>query len=123
LGLRLPVSLSGKPRKTFRFNQSQEIGPLRLVWQNTNNLDSNSDPQSCVSFDREPSLAFHNRDRALNDHWRPVKQGSKIDEYFGLFSLKSYDLQVFWHVGEANSGMAGFCYDDEGWIVYLLDFM
>ena len=67
-----------------------------------------------MSFSFEPALAFHSRDRALSDHRRPVKQGSKIDEYFGLFSLKSHDMQVFWHVGEANYGKTGFCYDDEG---------
>jgi hypothetical protein len=46
-----------------------------------------------------------------------------MDEYFGLFSLKNHDLQVFWHDGEPNSGMAGFRYGRGDWIVFLLDLM
>jgi hypothetical protein len=76
-----------------------------------------------VSFGFEHTLVFHGRDRPSNDHWRPVKQGSKMDEYFGLFSLKNHDLQVFWHDGEPNSGMTGFRYGRGDWIVFLLDLM
>jgi hypothetical protein len=53
-----------------------------------------------MSFDPEPALAIHGRDRPPKGHWQPVKWGSKMDEYFRLFSLKSRELWVFWHDGE-----------------------
>ena len=37
-----------------------------------------------------------------------------MDDYFGLFSLKSSDLRIFFHDEETNSGRGGFCYDDGG---------
>jgi hypothetical protein len=103
-------------------NHTQEIGYLRLIWQNINNLLPDSNPKSCVSFDCEPSLAFHIRDRAFNDHWHPVKQGSKMDGYFGIFSLKNHTLRVFCQDGEANSERNGFCYDSKGFKIIFIGF-
>jgi hypothetical protein len=52
-----------------------------------------------VSFDPEPALASQGRDPPRDDHWRPAKQRSKMDEYFGLFSLNKHDFGLFWNNG------------------------
>jgi len=66
-----------------------------------------------VSFDPEPALAFHCRDRLRKGHWRPVKPGSKIDENFGLFSLNKHDFGLFWNDGERISSKNGVLPSDE----------
>jgi hypothetical protein len=99
--------LQKKPRKTLRLNPVQKICNLRLVWQNIQILSPNSDPQSCVSFDREPTLTCHGRDRLRKGHWRPFKQGSKIDGYLRTFSLNSRNLRIFWNDGERISRRIG----------------
>jgi hypothetical protein len=48
-----------------------------------------------VSFDREPTLTCHGRDRLREDSWRPFKLGSKTGKYFKLFSLNNDDLGFF----------------------------
>ena len=103
--LRLPVSLSGKTRKTLRLCLFPKIHNLRRVWQNIHIVSINSFLKSCVSFDDQPASDSRNLPR--EDHWQPVKQGSEIDEYFWLFSLKSRELWVFWHDGEEISGRGG----------------
>ena len=89
-----------KTRKTLRLNPVPKICNLRLVWQNIQILSPNSDPKDCVSFDHEPALTCHGRDRLREDHWRPLKTMSKIDDYLRLFSLNNHDSWLFPNDGE-----------------------
>jgi len=36
-----------------------------------------------------------------------LNRGLKMDEYFGIFSLKSCDMRVFWNDGERISRRTG----------------
>jgi hypothetical protein len=70
-----------------------------------------------VSFDPDPPLAFEDWDRPCNHLWRAFKRGSKMDEYLGLFSLKSRDLRTFRHGSGTSqvkngisSGVEGFAF-------------
>jgi len=75
-----------------------------------------------VSYGFERAFVFHRQDRPLNDHWQPFKRGLKMDDYFGLFSLKSSDLRIFFHDEETNSGRGCFCYDDGGVKIICIEF-
>jgi hypothetical protein len=75
-----------------------------------------------VSFDREPALTCHGRDRLREDHWQPFKPGSKMDRYFGLFSLNKHDSGVFWNDGEAISSKNGVLPSDEALGITILVF-
>jgi len=67
-----------------------------------------------VSFNPEPALASQGRDPPRDDHWRPVKQGSKMDEYFGVFSLNKHDFWVFWNDEEGEFQERTWFYRHEG---------
>jgi hypothetical protein len=76
-----------------------------------------------VGFDPEPALASQGRDPPRDDHWRPVKRWSKMDENFGLFSLNKHDFGLFWNDGEGFSGKNGFCHQVRRWDLKSLDFV
>jgi hypothetical protein len=75
-----------------------------------------------VSFDPEPALASQGWDPPRNYHWWPVTQGSKMDEYFGLFSLNKHDFGLFWNDGERISSKNGVLPSDEALGITILVF-
>jgi len=48
-----------------------------------------------VSFDLEPAVSLKGWDRLPGDHWRPVNNGVKTEEYSKVFLPKNHESWVF----------------------------
>ncbi len=83
IGLRLPDSRSGKPRKTPGFGCDPGVFNTRFFWENIPISLPNFDPPIWVSFGFGHTLGRLKGDLPRKGPWRPANEEVGIGRFFG----------------------------------------